>query len=78
MASLKNVDLIMTEGHRDAQGTAHGGVLIMIDKSKMTLKKVKHEHPNLICVEAEMGDSRHIKPHAGGADANDETHTAKI
>ena len=56
LASLKNVDLIMTEGHRDAQGTAHGGVLIMIDSSKMTLKKVKHEHPSLVCVEAEMGE----------------------
>jgi hypothetical protein len=28
----------------------------MIDSSKMTLKKVKHEHPSLVCVEAEMGD----------------------
>ena len=55
LASLKNVDLVITEGHRDAQGTAHGGVLIMIDSSKMALKKVKHEHPSLICVEAEMG-----------------------
>ena len=45
----------MTEGHRDARGTAHGGVLIMIDSSKMTLKKIIHEHPSLICVEAEMG-----------------------
>ena len=27
----------------------------MIDSSKMTLKKVIHEHPSLICVEAEMG-----------------------
>ena len=58
LAGLKNVDLVMTEGHRDARGTAHGGVLIMIDSSyssKMTLKKIIHEHPSLICVEAEMG-----------------------
>ena len=27
----------------------------MIDSSKMTLKKVIHEHPSLICVETEMG-----------------------
>ena len=39
----------------DTRGTAHGGALIMIDSSKMTLKKVIHEHPSLICVEAEMG-----------------------
>ena len=55
LAGLKNVDLDMTEGHRDARGAAHGGELIMIDSSKMTLKKIIHEHPSLICVEAEMG-----------------------